>query len=140
MSIRTQDLRNCPRCGKVFARIARNLCPQCVLEEDEMIEKVKRYLRDHKGTSLSEVVAATEAEEALVLRLIREGRVIVSDADITVKCERCDRSISEGRFCSICATELTRGLMGDPKPAPSPTPNYDRNARVHLDPRKKRDS
>ncbi len=139
MGIRTQEIRNCPRCGKIFARLSRNLCPQCVRDEDDMITKVNGYLREHKGAGLFDVVEATGAEETLVLRLIREGRIMVSDAP-AIKCERCGRAISEGRFCNSCATELSRGLRGDPKPAAQPTPSRDRNARVHLDIRTKRDN
>lgn len=140
MSPSLPDIRNCPRCGKVFARVSRNLCPQCVREEDEMTEKVKQYLREHKGASLSEVVEATGAEESLVLRLIREGRIIVSDGEPALNCQRCGRPISEGRFCSACANELARGLLGTPKPASTPAPEYSRNARVHLESRTKRDN
>lgn len=140
MSPSPQDIRNCPRCGKVFVRVSRPLCPQCIRDEDEMIEKVKDYLHEHKGASLTEVVEATEAEEALVLRLIREGRILVSDANVAIKCERCGRSISEGRFCNACASELARGLMGGTKPAVAPSTSYERNARVHLETLKKRDT
>lgn len=103
-----------------------------------MIEKIKHYLREHKGASLFEVVEETGAEEALVLRLIREGRIIVSDPP-AIQCERCGKSISEGRFCNTCTSELTRGLMGDPKPSATPAANAQGRARFHLDPRKKRD-
>ena len=112
------NLKNCPRCGKLFAKKGpHKLCPVCRKEEESQFEKVKEYLWDNPNASIEEVHDETGVEKDLIMKFVREGRLIAEgiDVDILLECERCGASIKEGRFCQDCQQELMDGLDPDKK-------------------------
>jgi len=108
------DLRNCPECGKVFVKINKNLCPDCVDKEEADFENVRKYLKDNPKASVEEIVEITGVEEKKVLRWMREGRVDVSfsDGSSGLTCKSCGTSIRTGNFCSNCAKTLSAQMKG----------------------------
>jgi len=101
------DLRNCPLCGKVFVRLTRNICPDCVEREEQEYETVRKYLKENPGASVPEIAEVTEVEENKILKWMREGRIEVSySAGSGLTCKRCGAVISAGNYCSKCARAL----------------------------------
>jgi len=102
------ELRNCPNCGKVFVKINRNLCPDCIQQEERDFEEVRKYLKDYPGASVSEIAEVTGIEENKILKWIREGRLDASyhGTGSAVTCKRCGVSIPLGNLCTKCAREL----------------------------------
>ena len=43
------ELRNCARCGKVYAKTVRDICPECYRKEEEDFQKVYRFLQNRKN-------------------------------------------------------------------------------------------
>lgn len=104
-----QDVRNCPRCGRVFFVRSRDICPSCVAEEEEQFERVRRFLRESPGATLEEVEEATGVPADVILSFLRQGRLIVTDGLRGVLvCQRCGVPIDEGYLCSRCSGELAR--------------------------------
>lgn len=103
------DLRNCPVCGKVFVKINRNLCPECIEKEEKEYEIVRKYLKDNPGASVEEISEITGVDEKKVLRWIREGRIDVSysQGGTGLTCKRCGAPISIGNLCSACIKILS---------------------------------
>lgn len=112
------ELKNCKKCGKLFSPQANEkVCPVCRDEEEEKFKKVKEYLWDNPNASVEEVHEATGVEEELIIKFVKEDRLIAEgiDVDIMLECERCGTQISSGRFCESCKQELVSGLSGDDK-------------------------
>ncbi len=107
------DIRNCPHCGKLFAFDGKNkLCPVCRNSEEDDYQKVKDFLWDHPNASIEEVHIATEVERELIIKFVRDGRLVAEgiDFDFMIECERCGQPIMSGRFCAKCQQDLIDGF------------------------------
>ena len=103
------DLRNCPKCNRVFAYTGRELCSRCAKRDESDFERVKNYLYDNPGATMTEVSEETKVDEKQILRYLREGRIeIREDDNLLLDCERCGTSIRAGRFCESCVIEMKK--------------------------------
>jgi flagellar operon protein (TIGR03826 family) len=108
------DLRNCPRCGRLFTYISKNLCPVCIEEDEKEFKKVKEYVWAHRGCSAVEVHEATGVSLEKILNYLREGRLEARGLKGPLLfCESCGEPIDQGRFCPKCSDQLVRGLKGE---------------------------
>lgn len=106
-------IMNCKRCGRMFNRIRRDICPSCIEEEEVAFQTVRKYLREHRNASMPEVVGETGVSLDLVVEMIRDGRLILRDnPNLTYECERCGKPTQSGRYCAACTQELVAGLGG----------------------------
>ncbi len=109
-------LKNCIRCGRVFAYIGNSLCPDCIQQDEEEFILVKEYIYEHPKARLHVIEQETGVSQAKILRFVREGRLEAEgNEDLLVTCERCHTPISEGRFCLNCINDLTKGMVGKDK-------------------------
>jgi len=106
------ELRNCPECGKLFAYVARNLCPACLEKEEEFFKEVESFLKGHRGATVSEISEATGVPEEKIISFLRAGRLITSGTNLVLECDRCGKPIRMGRFCDECRTVLGSSLKG----------------------------
>jgi len=107
------DIRNCPHCGKLFAFNGKSkLCPVCCNSEEDDFLKVKDFLWDHPNASIEEVHVATDVERDLIIKFVRDGRLLAEgiDFEFMVECERCGQPIISGRFCAKCQQDLIDGF------------------------------
>ncbi|MBX6396344.1 MAG: hypothetical protein IRY98_11710 [Alicyclobacillaceae bacterium] len=106
------NVANCKRCGRIFQKTAGvTVCPACRREEEELYQKVRAYVAEHRGATIIEVSEATGVDADLVLQFLREGRLsVVNGGNMRYPCERCGREIQTGRFCERCVAELARGF------------------------------
>ena len=104
------DLRNCKKCGRVFAYTDSDLCSRCDNGgEEDNFKKVKEYLYDHPGATITEVCEETGVNEKLILKYLRENRIEIREEDnMVLDCERCGKAIRSGRFCDDCAAKLKK--------------------------------
>jgi flagellar operon protein (TIGR03826 family) len=101
------DLRNCPQCGKVFRYTARNLCPDCLTEEEKYFERVRDFLDENPGAKLDKVEEATGVSAEKILKWLREGRLISKGGVIPgLVCERCGAPVVSGRLCGKCSRQI----------------------------------
>ena len=113
------DIRNCIKCGRIFQYDGFNKkCERCRRDEEEDFKKVKEYLYDNPGATITEVSEETGVEEDLILKYLRQGRLEISSegGSLVLDCERCGRAIRTGKFCDQCAEEMARELKGAFKP------------------------
>lgn len=104
------ELRNCPECGKLFAYVSRNLCPECIEKEEEMFRSVERFLKEHGSATVQEISEATGVPESKVISFLRAGRLVASSGMPLLECERCGKPITTGRFCDACRSALEAAL------------------------------
>lgn len=105
------EIRNCPRCGRLFAFRGRDICPTCVSEEEEQFERVRRFLRSAPAASLGDIVEATGVSAELILSFLRQGRLLAGDGlKGMLTCQRCGTPIDEGYLCADCSREVAREM------------------------------
>ncbi len=102
---------NCKRCGRIFNRVRRDICPACITDEDKVFIKVRDYLREHKNAFMKDVVEGAEVDMDMLIQMIQNGRIILVDnPNIGYECERCGGFTQSGRFCANCTSELASSL------------------------------
>jgi flagellar operon protein (TIGR03826 family) len=106
------DIRNCPRCGKLFSYVRSPICPLCQEKDEEEYKVVKEYIYEHPGVNITIVAEETGVSVEKILRFLREERLeLVSDSDnLILECERCKVPIRTGRYCEKCKNELANSF------------------------------
>ncbi|MCL6517454.1 TIGR03826 family flagellar region protein [Alicyclobacillus sp.] len=104
-------IANCKRCGRLFNKIRRDICPACVAEEDKAFDIVRQYLREHRDATMAQVSEETGVGVDLIISMIQDGRLMLRDnPNLHYPCERCGKPTRAGRFCPACTKELSAGL------------------------------
>ncbi len=102
---------NCPRCGRIFVKGIKDVCPACVKEIDQMYDKCLEYLRDNRGTNIANLSEETGVSIKQITRFIREGRISLMDApNMSYPCDVCGILIREGTICDSCRQRLSRDV------------------------------
>lgn len=107
------DVRNCKRCGKIYNYIGGiPLCHACREADEQDFKRVKEYLYENPGATLSEVSTVLEISVEKIKAYLKEGRleIIGEDANVVLECENCGKSIKTGRFCDECTKSLAKGF------------------------------
>ncbi|MDP4094777.1 MAG: MerR family transcriptional regulator [Bacillota bacterium] len=113
------DVRNCRKCGKIFNYIGgMPICPVCKDKEEEDFKKVKEYLYQNPGATMSEVSQVLDVSVERIKAYLKDGRleIVGDEANIILECEACGKSIKTGRFCNECQKNLSkefRNVAGD---------------------------
>ncbi|MCF6465076.1 TIGR03826 family flagellar region protein [Clostridium sp. Cult2] len=103
------DVRNCSRCGKIYAYDGFKICLQCRREDEKDFKIIKEYIDENPGANISEVSEGTGVDTKKIIEFLREGRLEVEDEhNLLLSCERCGASIKTGRFCEKCNSEMQR--------------------------------
>lgn len=108
----TLNVRNCPKCGRIFTFAGNPICPRCQEEEEEVFETVRRYIKDNGNESIEQVAEATGVTVKKILRYIKAGKIelVGCDGGIQYPCERCGKLISKGSYCSSCTNKIKDSL------------------------------
>lgn len=112
------ELANCVRCDKVFVKISRAVCPDCVKEEEKQFEIVYNFLkkRENRQATIPEIVEATGVKEETILHFVKENRLRTTQfPNLSYPCERCGRQIARGKICESCNNELNSDLRYEQK-------------------------
>jgi flagellar operon protein (TIGR03826 family) len=110
------EIRNCPSCGKIFAYTLRNLCPECIKEDELSFNKVRDYIHENPNANLEEVAEAAEVTTKKVLEYLKEGRLMLkSSSGAMLQCEVCSEPILSGRLCEKCSREFKKGMWAGPR-------------------------
>ena len=105
-------MKNCPVCGKLFVATPNmRVCRDCIEKEQEQETEAVNYVRYHPKAKIPEIVEATGVSEALIKRLIREGRFEQVGIKLCYPCEKCGAPIVVGKLCSNCSEELQKELQ-----------------------------
>lgn len=104
-------LTNCPKCGKVFARMSNPLCDECAKEEEELYKNVKMYLADNPDVPLEKVSEETGASKKKIIKYIKDGKIEVTPGlsdEIKLSCRKCGKPITIGGFCDGCIISMNQ--------------------------------
>ena len=129
------ELKKCPRCGNLFAYSALPICDACLQKEEAEFIKVRDYLRENPNSGMAQTCEDTEVAENLILKFLKEGRLIATNAfDGVLECERCGKHINSGRFCDKCIVELKSGFYRAPNSQEAFPLN--KSGKMHINTRK----
>lgn len=103
------EMRNCPRCRKVFNYISSPICESCEKEEEKIFESVRDYLKQNPNFTLAQVSEATGVSAKKILKYVKEGRLEISKGmHGEIKCEQCNKPISKGKYCDSCVIQISQ--------------------------------
>ncbi|RIW39067.1 hypothetical protein D3H55_01560 [Bacillus salacetis] len=109
------ELLNCPKCNELFIKSQfRDTCEKCYKEEEKKYEEVYQFLRirENRAASIERVVEVTGAEEKLIHKWVRKGRLQTAHfPNMGYPCDKCGRIIPKGKLCGQCTDELTQDLQ-----------------------------
>jgi len=103
------EMRNCPRCRRIFNYTNYPICPDCVKEDETVFEDVRTFIKDNPDSALAIVAEKTGVSAKKIMRYIREGRLEVSRGiheSGEVTCQNCGKPISKGKYCDKCIIDL----------------------------------
>ena len=104
------NIIQCRMCRKPFDSISGRICPDCLQKIDRDFVKVRDYIYEHKRADVDTVSKETEVDKAIILHLLKEGRLTINSPggeDGLLLCEVCKKPISSGRMCRECMDKLS---------------------------------
>lgn len=108
------SLSNCSRCGRMFQRTAGGrVCFECKETEEHAYRLVRDFLEQQPGANIAAVAEGTGVDEAVVLKLLQDGR-LVALGDLTsgmaIECRRCGKATAAGKYCPTCVDLMGQAL------------------------------
>ncbi|MGG1518946.1 TIGR03826 family flagellar region protein [Paenibacillus oryzisoli] len=108
------NVANCPRCGKIFVKGFAEVCPNCLKDLEQQYDKCLKYLRDHRGTNITDLSEATGVSVKQITKFIREGRISIMNApNMAYPCEVCGTLIRENTLCEPCRMKLVKDVRNN---------------------------
>lgn len=107
------DVRNCRKCGKIFNYIGgAPICPVCKQADEEDFKKVKEYLYENPGSSVTKVSTDLNISVEKIKRFLKDGRLEITseEGNMILECENCGKGIKSGRLCDACERDLAAGF------------------------------
>ena len=105
------DMKNCSRCGKLYATSNPSLCPDCVDKDQVDFRKVRDFVKENPEVSIEVICEATGVDEIKILEYIRQGHLVSADLrGPAIECVKCGKSISKGRYCVLCQQEIQKSF------------------------------
>ncbi|BER93245.1 MerR family transcriptional regulator [Atrimonas thermophila] len=107
------EIARCKKCGKLFRKNldAIELCPVCLESQEEEFLKVKEFFLRNPRSTIEEASKATGVDKKDILHFLKQGRLQIVQSeqgvDAGLRCERCGKPISSGRFCEKCRLQLS---------------------------------
>lgn len=104
-------LRNCTKCNRMFSGMAgQKHCSKCANELEDDFLTVREYVYDNPGSNVAAVADATGVEEALILKYLRQGKLELKGDDVGYGCDKCNKTITTGKYCDACTFDLKKTL------------------------------
>ena len=105
------ELKNCSTCKKLFPYPGYGyiLCPECRRTDEAQFQLVKKFLDQYPGAEGKEVFLATGVAINTLIKWVREGRLISSNAiNLGAVCDICGKPVCTGKLCPQCKQDVVR--------------------------------
>ncbi|MCR5526407.1 MAG: hypothetical protein K6F39_03390 [Lachnospiraceae bacterium] len=96
----------CPDCEVMleYNGLGEYKCPKCGKIYKDDFGRVREYLDEHRGATVTEIASVTGVQETLITRMLRDERLEVAEGSKTfLACEACGKPIRSGYYCDECA-------------------------------------
>ena len=104
-------IKNCPMCGRLFSDTGLHVCLDCYDKLQKKEAEVINFVRDNPNSTIVDIVEATHAPEAMIKKMIREGRFVQVGVKMTYPCEKCGAPITTGKSCNSCMESMRADLQ-----------------------------
>lgn len=105
------NLGNCPQCGKLYVLNLKGMCSDCIRDIERQYEDCNHYLKENRGTTITELSEVTGVSIKQITTFIREGRISIANApNMGYACEVCGTLIRDGNMCDSCRARLTKDI------------------------------
>ncbi len=93
----------CRKCKRMFEfSTVGQLCPTCMSIEEKRFQRVRQFIKDNPGLSVTDISFETKVPASKILNYIKEERLEVISGEGFLKCKNCGAEITTGMFCSSC--------------------------------------
>lgn len=100
-------IQNCKRCGSLYNKISKDICSNCLEQEEKDYKKVRLYLKRHKTVDIKDVSHDTEVDIELIYQFLQEGRISLGEGRSSgYPCKNCGTLIHSGSLCTDCSDDL----------------------------------
>lgn len=106
------DVRNCPRCGNIFQKLRRDICPACAQNEDKEYEIVRDFIYDNPKSDVITVSEETGISVDTIMKFLRENRLVNLCDSLILECDGCGEPIPSGKYCGDCTEKLKKEISG----------------------------
>lgn len=112
------EIKLCKHCNGLFETVVgANICPRCLIDNQEHFECVRAYLRKYPGTPMSTVAEQTGISHYLIEHFLKQERIEVApNSPVMLACNKCGIRINAGMYCEPCGISL-RGELSKLKNA-----------------------
>ncbi len=101
------NIDNCAKCGKIYVKNLKDMCPACLKEIELQYERCLQYLKENKACKIEELSDATEVSVKQIAKFIREGRISIKNSpNMDYPCDICGTAIRENKICEPCRLRL----------------------------------
>ena len=120
MSQGINKIVNCKACGAIFKKQFREICPDCLDKENELVEMIENFVF---GSTLSKVPMEDVLKEFSLSKkefedLYYNGRLTKAFEKLSIKCRSCGEELTKytknNFICDNCTLEMGKH-MGDSK-------------------------
>jgi hypothetical protein len=98
------EIRKCSHCKNIFVSRGSPICPNCVGEDEIILNKLKNYLSLHPEANTIQISKDTGIPKQKIIEFSKEN--LITSKVISYKCEFCKRTIHSGRLCTRCKEKL----------------------------------
>ena len=105
------EATNCPRCGRMFMKISKPLCPDCEKADEEKFEVVRAFVKENPDCTIHEVSKECEISVKRIMKYVREGQLEVSKGmQDAITCTKCGKPIDKGSMCEKCSIAVASSI------------------------------
>lgn len=130
-----KDAKNCKVCGRIFYHHHNDICPDCIIRDEQDFQKVRLFLKEFPGSKINVVEEYTGVSSKKILKYLREERLELAEkSEDFLKCLKCGKPITTGMYCSECYINFVKEI-NQMFSAPG---NKEPTAKMHITINKKR--
>jgi len=110
-SFDSSNTKNCKICGRMFSHSHNDICPTCIIRDEEDFQKVRLFLKEFPGSKMDVVEQYTNVSRKKILRYLREERLELSEGSVDfLRCAKCGKPITTGMYCSDCYINFSKEI------------------------------
>jgi len=86
-------LANCPKCGQLFNKTTREICPKCIEAEDKLLSDTQHFLRDNRNAGRHQIMLEVEGVTSDLLdKWVESKRInLVTAEDLVEQQEKANK-------------------------------------------------